>query len=107
MIIVDFLVSPDGYLEGFRATGHSELAEEGTDILCAAVSSAVYMTLNTVTDVLNVTPLSLRVNEDETFMRVEKNDTISCMNIFQGLKIHLLNLEEQYPKNLKVSYVEV
>lgn len=107
MIYVDFLTPPDGKLEGFRIAGHSGYGEEGQDIVCAAVSSAAYMTINTVTDVLGVTPLSLRVEEGDLFFRVETKDEPSCRNLLRGLKLHLTGLEEQYSGFIKVGYIEI
>lgn len=40
----------DGRLTGFTLTGHSSLAEHGQDIVCAGVSSALMLTINTITD---------------------------------------------------------
>ena len=45
MIRADFFANADGALLGFSVLGHSGLAQEGEDILCAAVSSAAYMHL--------------------------------------------------------------
>ena len=107
MITVDFLTTPDGFLSGFRVAGHSDYSENGSDIVCAAVSSAVYMAMNTVTDVIGVQPLAVRVNDGEAFFRVELKDEVVCRTVFTGLKLHLLGLEEQYPQNINVSYLEV
>lgn len=74
MIRADFLSLPDGRLLGFRLCGHAGWGEEGTDIVCAAVSSAAYLVANTATDVLGVTPLSLRVAEDSMLLRLEERD---------------------------------
>ena len=41
-------------ISGFTARGHSGLAEEGADILCAAITSAVRMTECAVNDVLGL-----------------------------------------------------
>ena len=89
MIRADFFANADGALLGFSVLGHSGLAQEGEDILCAAVSSAAYMTANTVLEILHITPISLRAEDGE------------------GFKLHLLGLEEQYPENLQVRYAEV
>ncbi|MFI3206923.1 MAG: ribosomal-processing cysteine protease Prp [Clostridia bacterium] len=107
MIYVDFLSTKDGSLEGFRIAGHSGYAEIGSDIVCAAVSSAVYMAINTITDIFAVSPLSLRVDDAEIFFRIEPKDIKRCDELLRGVKLHLLGLEEQYPENINVSYLEV
>lgn len=107
MIRIDFLTPPDGRLVGFRIEGHSGYGEEGEDIVCAAVSSAAYLTVNTVTDVLFITPLSLRAEDGDMFFRIEPKDEPACRDLLAGLKLHLTGLEEQYPAHLKVGYLEL
>lgn len=106
MIKAEFFTTASGELLGFSMKGHSGSAQAGYDIVCAAVSSAAYMTVNTVTDVLNV---DARVAVDDGFLRirVEEKDARSCRSIFAGFKLHMLGLEEQYPNNIEVSYTEV
>ncbi len=107
MITVGFLTPSDGRTLGFTVQGHSGHGEEGADIVCAAVSSAVLLTVNTVTDVLHITPLSLRGRDGDVFFRVEEKDEPACRDLFSGLKLHLVNLEEQYPGDVKVCYIEI
>ena len=51
MISVAFLTPPEGGVLGFSMEGHAEYGEAGEDIVCAAVSSAAYLVVNTLTDV--------------------------------------------------------
>lgn len=106
MIKAEFFTTAFGELLGFSMKGHSGSAQAGYDIVCAAVSSAAYMTVNTVTDILNI---DARVAVDEGFLRirVQEKDARSCRSIFAGFKLHMLGLEEQYPNNIEVSYTEV
>ena len=92
---------------GFSVNGHSGMAEEGSDILCAAVSSAAYMTANTVLEVLHITPVTLRVDDGDMLFRIAGRDARSCADLFKGFKLHLLGLEEQYSDYLRVRYTEV
>lgn len=107
MINIDFLVLNTGDLIGFEIKGHSGLAENGQDILCAAVSSAAYMTVNTISDVIKVNS-DIKV-DDKGFLSLIINDSdcLSCRDILLGFKIHMLALEEQYPGNITVNYTEV
>ena len=106
MIEVTF-TSEGSRITGFTVKGHSGLAPQGEDILCAAVSSAAYLVANTATEVLHLCPLSLRVGEGEMFFRVEEKDEAACRPLLLGLKLHLTALEEQYPGHMKVGYLEV
>lgn len=109
MILVYFFTTKDGDLLGFEISGHAEIEEEGEreNIQCAAVSSAVYMAVNTITDVICA---NADVTEDDLglmVLRINLNEAYRCREILLGLKIHLLNLEEQYPDRINVNYTEV
>ncbi len=46
--------SADGRIDGFVVEGHSGYAEEGADIVCAAISAAVGLTECTINEVLGL-----------------------------------------------------
>lgn len=92
---------------GFEISGHSGYGESGTDILCAAVSSAAYLTANTITDVLRAEVDEVNASDARMVLRISVKSASSCSTLLNGLKLHLLGLEEQYPDNMKVSYTEV
>lgn len=104
MIRASFYTTPDGALTGFSVRGHAGLAESGSDILCAAVSSAVFMAANTVLEVLHITPTALIAEDGEMLLRIREPDARLCRDILLGLKLHLEGLSEQYPERLTVSY---
>jgi len=102
MITVKFFTK-SGEIEGFEVKGHSGLAERGNDILCAAVSSACYMTVNTLTEVLKL-KVDAEVNEDG-YMKVILHDaTEEAENLLEGFSFHIRELAKDYRKNLKVIY---
>ncbi len=107
MVRVDFLTSPEGGLLGFSMEGHAGFAQAGEDTVCAAISSAAYLTVNSLTEIRGVSPLSLRVEEGGMFFRIESKDEPICRDFLAGLKLHLKALEEQYPSCLRVGYLEV
>ena len=49
----------------------------------------------------------LRAEEGEFFLRLEPRDEPLCRSLMQGLKLHLSQLEEQYPEYVNVSYMEI
>ena len=105
MIKVSFFGTDPVY--GFHITGHSDMNPGGPEILCAAVSSAAYMTANTVTDVIGLQP-ELEVGDGDMVLKVQtEKEAQRCRDIFGGLRLHLSSLAEQYPKYLKVTYSEV
>lgn len=108
MIKAEIYVSESGNIVGFNISGHSGFSQAGTDIVCAAVSSAAYMTVNTLTEVLGA-DVDIDVNDKLGVMRalVSEKDISRCSDILSGFKMHLILLEEMYSENIKVNYVEV
>ena len=106
MIKAEFLVSHERDILGFHIKGHSGFDSSGRDIICAFVSSAAYMTANTVTEIIGADAFA-EDNDGEMLVRVEKKDAEKCRISFEGLKLHLINTEEQYPNYLKVIFTEV
>ena len=108
MTKVNLLTLANGDLVGFRITGHSGFAESGSDIVCSAISSAAYMTANTVTEIIKVSA-EIDVNESDggMLLRVFQKDATACRDILQGFKLHMLALEEQYSDYMIVNNTEV
>ena len=102
MITVKFFTK-SGKPQGFEVKGHAGLAETGNDILCAAVSSACYMTVNTLTDVLKV-DVSVKLNDDGYMKAVISDVTEEAENLLKGFQMHITALAKDYRKNLKVIY---
>ena len=102
MITVKFFTERS-VIKGFRVKGHSALAERGSDILCAAVSSACYMTVNTLTEVLKL-DVDVQVNEDGYMKAVVRDVSEEAENLLKGFSLHISSLAKDYPKNLKVIY---
>ena len=104
MIRVRFHTAHDALI-GFTLDGHAGAGVSGQDIVCAAVSSAAYMTANTITEILNV-PADITV--DEGLMDLTVTDRVdACQSILGGLRLHLQALEEQYPKRVHLMNTEV
>lgn len=99
MIRVTFFYSGDE-LSGFLLDGHAGQGPEGTDIVCAAVSSAAYMAANTITEIMGV-PADAKAEDGWIQLRI-RSDTARCQELLKGLRLHLAELERQYPENLKV-----
>ena len=96
----------EGKTVGFHLTGHSGMDRHGKDVLCAFVSSAAYMTANTITDVMGVMAQASD-GDGDMYVRVSESDADRCSDIFSGFRLHLMNTAEQYPKYLKVTFTEV
>lgn len=104
MIVAQFLTT-NGRLKGFAVKGHAGYAKSGQDIVCASVSSAVMLTVNTASESFNI--------ETDTYVG---DDEIRCTfkgcspegeKLLLSLKNHLEILSEDYPKFVKVNTSEV
>lgn len=104
MICAEFYTQPNGGLSGFCISGHNGTA--GEDIICAAVSSAAYMTVNTITEIMNA-EAQVTVEDGYMLVRIFNKEITACRLLLEGFKLHMIGLEEQYPQNINVSYTEV
>ena len=92
----------DNRLTGFEISGHSGFALEGSDIVCAAISSAAIMAANTVTEIIGG---KAEITENEGYLRFSLIDTdVESVKVLEGLRLHLMQISEQYPDNIKIIY---
>lgn len=105
MICTEFF-EKSGMPVGFSISGHSGAAEKGSDIVCAAVSSAAYLTANTVTDVIGAKAI---VNARDGYMelRISDDNAAECSAMLKGFRLHMEELRKQYPEYLHVHDTEV
>lgn len=107
MTTVEFF-DRDGKLSGFSVSGHSGYGEEGTDIVCAAVSTAVKFAEATITDVLGV-KAKTKVNEAQARITLtlpasyENEDAVQA--ILVGMMLTLASLRDDYPDYIEVMEV--
>ena len=76
-------------------------APSGSDIVCAAVSSACYLTANTVTDVLQLHP-EMAVADGVMSLMIENESPQPAQDILKGFRLHMTELARQYPDYIKV-----
>ena len=94
-------------IKGFHITGHSDFSESGSDIVCAAVSSAAYMTANTLTEIIGIEP-EIEESDGDMYLKIATDEEIQkSQEILRGFLLHLNALSEQYQKYIKVSITEV
>ncbi|MBQ7991322.1 MAG: ribosomal-processing cysteine protease Prp [Oscillospiraceae bacterium] len=109
MIEADFIRkgSRDGLLFGFTVKGHAGWADRGEDVVCAAVSSAVELACNTITDFFGVDAEVIVVPDEG---RIElylppfavKDDSPS-VKLISSLMEHLIFISEDYPGTVSVT----
>ncbi|WP_449290889.1 ribosomal-processing cysteine protease Prp [Oscillibacter ruminantium] len=92
---------------GFQVKGHSGYAEAGSDIVCAAVTSAVRLVDATVNDVLGLAA-SVKVDEDAAKISFRLPGGLSaaaescCQSMLTGLMVYFAQLHDEYSENIEV-----
>jgi len=80
--------------------GHAMYSESGTDIVCAAVSTAIIMTVNQL-DIFNqLSNVDYEILTGNFKLKVLSNNDL-IQNILKNLEYTLNDLKNQYPKNIK------
>lgn len=98
--------SLQGELNGFEMNGHSDWADEGSDIVCASLSSCAYMTANTITDVIGVAA-EIEVGEAYMSLFVSKEDCSKVKDIMRGFEMHVKALADDYSKYIVCKNVNI
>lgn len=89
---------------GFTVSGHSGSGISGTDIVCAALSSAVIMTLNTLTEVMEL-HAEIEVRDGFSSLSIQDADALEeAAPLLHGFLLHVEELAKEYPKNIRILY---
>ncbi len=95
------------FLVGFEVTGHSGYADEGGDIVCAAVSSMTQMTIVGLKEILKLN-LNTKKDEKKAYLicKIAKNSTQNeiekAQDFLKTLKISIEHVEKDYKKYIKM-----
>ena len=96
MIKADFYRSSEGRLLGFEVSGHAGLADEGHDVCCASVSSAVMLAVNTITDAFKV-DAKVKVEENDIMLKLGNDSKGEGDKVLLGLLTHLYLMQDEFP----------
>ena len=99
--------SADRRIDGFVVEGHSGYAEEGSDIVCAAISGVVGVTECTINEVLGLAaPVKVREADGYVSLKLPgglgQTNERTCQDLLAGMMGYLQALSEVYPENLIV-----
>ena len=109
MIIAEFEKLAENFV-GFNISGHANYADYGKDIVCAAVSSALQMVTNGLTEILK---LRCKIKKDENNIALKiiannKTDALKSGYAFiESFYLHLKLLAKNYKRTIKVIILEV
>ena len=92
---------------GFEVKGHSGYADEGEDIVCAAVTSAVRLCECAINDVLGL-EASVKVRQKDASISLKlpgslgQTNESTCQALLTALMVYFAELHEEYPENISV-----
>ena len=94
-------------ITGFSVEGHSGFADQGEDVLCAAITSAVRLTECAVNDILGL-EASVKVREKDASISLKlpgglgQTNESTCQTLLTALMVYFAELHEEYPDHLIV-----
>ena len=104
MTEISFYKDSEDQFTGFKCTGHSGYADEGSDIVCAAVSMLTFNFVNSVEKLLGV-KVYVEQREEDAYLDVSieayKRDDVQLL--FRSLKLGLEEIEKNYKKYLRLT----
>ena len=92
-------------ITGFSISGHSGYAENGSDIVCAAISAVVTMAEATINDVCGA---KAKVRVKDADARISLTLPASCdeedsvQAVLAGMMLTLCSMRDDYPDNIEV-----
>lgn len=106
MTTVTFRTEGDRIL-GFEARGHSGFADQGEDIVCAAVTSVIRLVECVVNDVMGLSA-AVKVSDSDASISLRLPGSLgqtaesTCQSLLTGLMVYLSELHNEYPDNIEV-----
>ena len=97
-----FAVDSDGNYTSFAVFGHAE-----DEVACGWISSAVYLTINTVSDLLKSREsIEYSVRDGNFWFRLKKGSPKEAYLLLQGLSMHLRAIQRQNPDKIQVRSIK-
>ena len=110
MTKINLYKDKNGKIVKFVIDGHTDFADIGSDILCAAVSTAGTMTLNGITEVAKI-KVGFEVRDAYIECILPDNLTESeqekCELLINTMLLTLYDLKQQYEKHITITELEV
>ena len=94
-------------LTGFEVQGHSGYAQDGEDIVCAAITSAIRLVESTINDVLGLAA-AVKVREEDAFISLRLPGSLgqtaesTCQALLTGMMVYFTELHDEFPDNIEV-----
>ncbi|MGL5973034.1 MAG: ribosomal-processing cysteine protease Prp [Oscillospiraceae bacterium] len=104
MVIAEFVFLNDN-IKIFKVKGHANYDSYGKDIVCSAVTSAVQLTANGITEILKLNCL-IEVEEDIIQIILDDDNLEKAQCFMKALHLHLNVLTEDYGDNIQLVNLE-
>ena len=94
----------NGNIIGYKASGHSGYSEQGSDIICSAISTSLQMTLIGIQEVLKL-KVDFKINDgflDVDLKNISQNKLTHTNILTESMAIFLKELTKQYPKYIRL-----
>ena len=87
-------------LTNLKITGHAGYADKGNDIVCASVSSIIATSINLAHSYNE----DIKYTDDGSKLEIINNtNDENVLKVLNNMIDMLIDLEKQYPKNIKIS----
>ncbi len=98
------------FCSGISVSGHSGYADEGSDIVCAYISSACELLMSILIDSMgldieteiNAEKASITLSVSVTEKNISAKDTIK--SVMNGFLLQMNELAKQYPKFVSITF---
>ena len=97
--MINISYKKDIIIKEIKISGHSNFAEFGKDIVCAAVSSIVTTTIN---NILSLDNKAIKYEDNDGYILITNEDNEIADKLLNNMLSMLNELAEDYPKNIKI-----
>ena len=94
----------NGNIIGYKASGHSGYSEQGSDIICSAISTSLQMTLIGIQEILKL-KVDFKINDgflDVDLKNISQDKLTQTNMLTEAMAIFLKELTKQYPKYIRL-----
>ena len=102
MINFKTVKNAEGKIISFTVEGHSGFAESGEDIVCASVSSAVWMTVNGI-EAQKLAEINYINKEAFVSCSISEERKKGCDALLMSLELFITELSTQYKENIRIT----
>lgn len=94
-----------GLKYGFKIGGHADYSDSGSDIVCAAVSSAVQLTVNIIEN-FSLCPHTNVDESDNSVKCIVGKKCNDCDRLIASLMMHLKAISQEFPNTITITNTE-